>query len=64
MDKKTYTLLGKRKIIKMENNYKHLKPQIHICPICGKKSELYSVYEIIQSCPCIDCQLKQLGKRK
>ena len=48
----------------MKNNYKPLKPQIHICPICGKKSELYSVYEIIQSCPCINCQLKQLGERK
>ena len=48
----------------MEEEYKELKPQIHICSICGKKSELYSVYEINQNCPCLNCQLIQLGKRK
>ena len=40
-----------------------LKAQIHICPECGKRSELYSIYEIIQTALCIDCQLKKLGKR-
>ena len=40
-----------------------LKPQMHICPICGKKSELYSVYKINQNCPCINCKIIQLKKK-
>ena len=42
---------------------KGLKPQKHICKKCGKVSWLYSVYNINQDCPCIDCQLKELGRR-
>jgi len=37
-----------------------LKPQLHICPVCGKKSEWYSVYEINQNAPCNEkCRKKQ-----
>ena len=41
-----------------------LKPQTHICPICNKKSELYAVYDIIHSAPCLNCQLIKLGYKK
>lgn len=42
----------------MEEEYKELI-QIHICPICKKKTELYAVNNINQECPCIECQLKE-----
>jgi len=46
----------------MENN---LKPQIHICPICRKKSEWYSVYEINQQAPCSEkCRKEQNENNK
>jgi hypothetical protein len=48
----------------MEKENQGLEPQIHICPVCGRKAEYYSVYEVIQDCPCVQCQLKQLNERK
>ncbi len=42
--------------------YKDLEPQIHICPDCGRVADVYSVADINDSAPCINCQLKRLGK--
>jgi len=48
----------------MEEEYKELKPQIHICFICDKKSEWYTVHEINQDAPCsLKCQ-EEIWKRK
>ena len=43
---------------------KELKPEIHICPICGKISKIFASGQINQDCPCLNCQLIQLGYRK
>ena len=49
----------------MEEEYKSLKPQIHICPVCGKKSEWYAVHEINQDAPCsAKCQMDMRKKEK
>ena len=38
--------------------------QIHICPECGRKAEVYAVGKIIQEAPCTRCQAKKLGHIK
>ena len=35
----------------------------HICKKCGKESWMYCVHELNPDCPCLDCQLKELGRR-
>jgi len=42
--------------------YERLKPQIHICPICGKRSEWFSVHAINQNSPCGECDQKRKDK--
>ena len=40
-------------------NNGELKPKIHICPVCGRRCEWYTVNEINPNAPCsYKCQLK------
>lgn len=43
---------------------KELKNLYHTfdCIICGKELTYFAVNGVNKRCPCIDCQLKELGK--
>lgn len=53
-----------RKRINKTKEYKPLKPQKHKCPKCEKVTdEIYSVGEINQKAPCINCLKVKIGYR-